>query len=186
MHYSLIENVIEKLEFAEKNLRNHQTGFQLKDKQPLMVSMIESSLESFNGINVDGGGSGSMANSSTDSSLQYLYSNLVETSDQLLSAVFGFVNTCSESFNFPFKLKPVYSNSLKNFEDRRRENDEDDIENEKENDQGLELKIKKTKEEFYESEKIEIIQAEEKIFLYFYGLSRLTSFLNEKSIRFVN
>ncbi len=54
-------------------------------------------------------GSHSSSSAMTDDNLQQLYSNLVEISNDALHATLLAVNCAAESFNFPFKIKPVYS-----------------------------------------------------------------------------
>ena len=95
-------------------------------------------------------------NGSSDSNLQMLYSNLLDACNESLHAIGTFTNCVSFSFYWAFKLQPVYTNSTKN--------DGSSIQN--------------SAESLHEAEKIEVIQADEKVIIYFNGLSRIHSFFN--------
>ena len=160
IHFGCVETIIEKLEFSEKNLRNYQSNLGLKEKQPLMVS---SSCPENEYCVVESG--------VTDESLQYLYANLLEACDEAMHVVLIFVNCAADSYNFPFKLKPIYTQRKYAVEDDNGEENEGETYSEIEN-------------VCHETERIEIIQSDEKFFLHFNGLSRLNEFLKEKSARF--
>lgn len=114
------------------------------------------------------GGSGHSSSSAmTDDNLQQLYSNLVETANDALHATLLAVNCAAESFNFPFKLKPVY------FKSTQTESNAEDTQSQP--------RRGSVQSVLHEPERVEIIQAEEKLFLYFKGLSRLNTFLTQKS-----
>ncbi len=79
VHYSLLDETISKLEQIEKDLKNLQNGHGLKDRQPLMVSLVnDNDIDSSTG--------------STDANLNSIFSSLVETCNKALKAILEFVN----------------------------------------------------------------------------------------------
>jgi len=161
VHFHCIERVVDKLEFSERSLQGYQQASELKDKQPLMMNNNDAD-EGYCIIDRD-----------TDESLAMMISNLVETSNEAMHAVVLFVNCAANSFNLPFRLKPIYEGEEK----YRRGSVSSNLSGGSE---GV-----SRKGSCCEVEKIEIIQAEEKLFIYFKGLSRLSDFLSEKTSRFV-
>jgi hypothetical protein len=98
VHYSLLDETISKLEQIEKDLKNLQNGHGLKDRQPLMVSLVnDNDIDSSTG--------------STDANLNSIFSSLVETCNKALKAILEFVNCASDSFDLNFKIIPVYDNN---------------------------------------------------------------------------
>lgn len=98
VHYSLLDETISKLEQIEKDLKNLQNGHGLKDRQPLMVSLVnDNDIDSSTG--------------STDANLNSIFSSLVDTCNKALKAILEFVNCASDSFDLNFKIIPVYDNN---------------------------------------------------------------------------
>ena len=159
IHFACVEQIIDKLEFIEKSLKNHEHFSDTKEKQPLMMS-INDSEDGYCIIDRNLTGPGVSVNSNDN--LQFIYLNLIEVTNDGLNTVLLFVNCASESFCLPFKLRPVYHKSK-------------EIECDT---------VSRQSSVMYEpNNKVEIIQAEEKLFLYFKGLSRLSDFLNQKVAR---
>jgi len=129
VHYSLLDETISKLEQIEKDLKNLQNGHGLKDRQPLMVSLVnDNDIDSSTG--------------STDANLNSIFSSLVETCNKALKAILEFVNCASDSFDLNFKIIPVYDN-----------NDGDENEVTENNNSGLNLN---KKEIIQSEEKLEL------------------------------
>jgi len=159
VHFSQLDKAIGSLEFIEKNLKSFETSHGLKDKQPLMMALASDEGNSSSGI--------------TDSNLNSLYSNLVETSNRALEACLTFVNCAADSFNLPFKLLPVYS--MKQTSDEIEKNEEEEsIEYCLREELTIEI-----------SDRKETIQSNEKLLIQFYGINRLGQLLSDKSMRFI-
>ena len=158
VHFSQLDEAIGSLEFIEKNLNNYDAGHGLKDKQPLMMELVneEDSLSSTAG--------------STDTNLNLIYSNLVETTNKALEACLTFINCAADSFNLPFKLVPVYSS--------KQSLNETDYEQESE---PVESRLRALAIET--ADRKETIQSGEKLALQFFGINRLGQLLSDKSMR---
>lgn len=141
VHYSVIEEVLIELDTIEKNLRNYQTSVFLKDKQPLMMSLVNS-MDDLNSTH-----------GSTDSNLNEIYLNLVESTSKTMNAILAFINCACSSFNLAFRLQPVYAVA-----------DEE---------------VAEQRTELVPNSKMEIIQSDDKLQLQFYGVNRLGQLLNE-------
>lgn len=141
VHFNCVEQIIDKLDFCEKSLRGYETGAELKDKQPLMMSMNDT--DDYCVID---------RQSNTlfsDDNLQLIFTQLVDISNEAMHAVVLFVNCAAESFSFPFKIRPVYETSK--YQTRSDSFSETSS-------------VDSRKSTFYEAERTEIIQAEEKVF----------------------
>ena len=109
-------------------------------------------------MSVDLNGEGDESGASTDSSLMLIYSNLVEACNDAMHAIGTFLNCAASSFYWHFRLTPVYSTSTSNNNNR--------------------ASRETTTSGSYDSvELLEIIQADEKVAVYFSSLSRLSGFL---------
>jgi len=164
VHFNCIEQVIDKLEFSERSLRGYEQGCDLKDKQPLMMSSTDA----------DEGGY-CIVDQDSDENLAMMIGNLVEASNEAMHAVVLFVNCAADSFNLAFRLRPVFAGGAGG--KSRSGSVGSDVSGESE--------ASSRKGSCCEAEKIEIIQAEEKVLVYFKGLSRLSDFLSEKASRYV-
>jgi hypothetical protein len=166
IHFAFVENIIEKFELAEKNLKNYQININFKEKQSLTVLTDQNDYWVVESSTV-----------SIEEDLQLIYSNLIELCNDAMHSVLLFINCASYSFNLPFKLKPIYFKKYYLTENDESKNDE----NETAKDNFMLNSINN----YEHSETIEIIQSDESFFLYFNGLSRLNEFLNEKNFRFL-
>ncbi len=156
VHFSQLDEVIGSLEFIEKILKSFDTNHAQKDKQPLMMALATD----------EGNSTGN-----TDTNLNSIYSDLLETSNKAIEACLAFVNCASDSFNLPFKLIPVYS--IKQSSDEIDQEDEDE---------SVESRLRALTIET--ADRKETIQSNEKLLMHFYGINRLGQILSDKSMRF--
>ena len=149
IHFEAIEKCVETIEFCEKSLRQYQTGRVMKEKQPLMSMSVD--LNSEGSFEISTGGA-------TDSNLLMVYANLLDVCNDSMHAMGTFLNCAAASFYWPFRLTPVYSKTTRSDGDSSGD--------------------RVLAPSNYESvEQLEIIQAEEKVAVYFNSLSRLSGFL---------
>jgi hypothetical protein len=154
VHYALIDMTIERLEYVEKSLVNINNAQHMREKQPLIMANDSSASLSL---------SLSSISSSSENNLNILYNSLVDASNTGIHAILEFVNSAALSFNWPFRLSPVF---------KARENDE----YKKEKNYSYDELVA-----FADEEAIEIGECNDKLLIYFSGLSRLYGCLSNLS-----
>lgn len=153
--YELIDLYIKSLELMERKLANLKHKRSSSERQPLIMSTINKDLE-FNRhydyrINLS-------KDSSNDLSDEFsIFSAIYDLVNNSLHAVMFFVNCASVSFNWKFKVKANFAKKAKTPDQPAAEP----------------VNTNPTP--------VDIIQAEEKLYIDFHGLSRLNSLLNSQA-----
>lgn len=153
--YELLDSMVNALDILEKKLVAFKNRKMMNERQPLIMSTINKDNLDFKHYNykIDSSGSKETAESYETSTLYPPMFDLVNNS---LHAILMFVNCAAVSFNWSFKLKPIYSNKALNDNEEERE---------KQNFKCVD-------------DAIDIIQSEDKFSLHFHGLSRLNALYN--------
>ena len=165
-NYELFDLLLRSLDNVEKKLVAFAKRKQLNERQPLIMSAINKDHYEFKEYDyrIESSSSSSLSNGSSSTEnyeTSHLYPSIVDMVNSAMHAVLLFVNCAAASFSWPYRLRPVYADPLLN---------DDEIERE------LEIKSGLTEEDL-----IDVIQCEEKMAIYFYGLSRLNALINSLS-----
>lgn len=156
--------LLRSLDSVEKKLAAFAKRKQLNERQPLIMSTISKDHYEFKEYDyrIDSSSTSTSNGTSTENyETSHLYPSIVDIVNSSMHAVLLFVNCAAASFYWPYRLRPVYSDPLLN---------DDEIERELEIKDGL-----------AEEDVIDVIQCEEKLAIYFFGLSRLNALINSLS-----
>jgi hypothetical protein len=163
VNYELVDVCVRSIEILERRLNLLKEKRGASERQPLIMSMVNKDLEFSQydyKINVGNGlGSGGELNDEVS-----VFSAINDLINNSMRAVCMFVNCAASSFNWKFKLKMVFEKTA---------NDNSPADDNNNNNHS-----NRTDEAAHKVNFQDIIQAEEKFALNFYGLSRLNALIN--------
>ena len=160
IHFESVVRVSERLEALERALAQRAQCERRRDateRQPLMPSSSSSSSSPSSATHLTANGGDPYEQAATVA----LYASVLETCERALSAAGEFVNVAARSLHWPLRLGSVTCEHVDSSCDCAPDTQDEEEE------QAIDKR----------RQRVEIIQADEKLIVYFYGLSRLGGLL---------